>query len=69
MLSADRRKYEEQLLAARQRAESALEERRAALDALRGKEAELRTANNQPRVLDQRKDEFLAVWAMNCAIR
>lgn len=61
MLSTDRRKYEEELLAARQRAETALEERRAALDALRGKEAELRATNSQLRLLDQRKDQFLAV--------
>lgn len=61
MLSADRRKYEEELLGARQRAETALEERRAALDSLRRTEAELRVANSQLRLLDQRKDEFLAV--------
>lgn len=61
MLSADRRKYEEELLGARQRAESALAERREALESLRRTEAELRKANLQLRDSDARKDEFLAV--------
>lgn len=63
MLSADRRKYEQELLGARQRAELALAERREALDSLRKTEAELRRANLQLRDSDRRKDEFLAVLA------
>ncbi|SHG61764.1 PAS domain-containing sensor histidine kinase [Massilia sp. CF038] len=63
MLSTDRRKYEQELLDARRRAESALEERRLALDALQQKEADLRKANAHLQLIDQRKDEFLAVLA------
>lgn len=63
MLTADRRKYEQELLGARQRAELALAERRDALEALRKIEAELRRANVQLRDSDRRKDEFLAVLA------
>lgn len=63
MLSADRRKYEEELIKARTRAETALDERRAALESLRLIEAELRQANEQLTLIDQRKDEFLAVLA------
>ncbi|QYF92595.1 HAMP domain-containing histidine kinase [Massilia sp. PAMC28688] len=63
MVAADRRKYEQELLGARQRAEAALEERRAALESLRQKELELRKANEQLKLIDLRKDEFLAVLA------
>lgn len=63
MVAAERRKYEEELLGARQRAEAALDERRAALESLREKELELRRVNDQLRLIDQRKDEFLAVLA------
>lgn len=61
MTATDRRKYEQELLHARGRAETALEERRAALESLQQKETELRKANQQLMLVDQRKDEFLAV--------
>lgn len=61
MTITDRRKYEQELLNARTRAETALDERRAALELLQQKEVELRAANEQLMLVDQRKDEFLAV--------
>ncbi|TFW25747.1 PAS domain-containing sensor histidine kinase [Massilia arenosa] len=61
MLSRDRKKYEQELLAARQRAETALDERRSALQALSASDAELRRLNSQLALANQRKEEFLAI--------
>jgi PAS domain S-box-containing protein len=63
MVATDRRKYEQELLRARQLAEAASAERRAALESLGASEQRLRELNDQLHLASQRKDEFLAVLA------
>lgn len=61
MVATDRRKYEQELLKARQSAEAALAERHRALESLRATEGQLRVLNDELVAANRRKDEFLAV--------
>lgn len=61
MLSADRKKYEQELLKARRDAEAALAERNRALESLRSTEGQLRVLNDELVAANRRKDEFLGV--------
>jgi PAS domain S-box-containing protein len=61
MVSADRKKYEQELLKARRDAESALAERHQALESLRATEAQLRALNQEITAASRRKDEFLGI--------
>lgn len=61
MLSADRKKYEQELLKARRDAEAALAERHRALESLRTTEGQLRVLNDELVAANRRKDEFLGV--------